>query len=166
MKYMLKDEAGLLSHLELVRFFERAFRRNNVKLVFSEGFNPHAKIRNAGAKSVGVESLCEYLEFYTVYGIDEKKLIDDIWFNGKIKVIDIYEEKLDAPKINRTIESMIYRFYDFEFIEDFSIEEFKGINSYNIEGKTLIINTIPEFSFSRFSGGMNFFRVERELVKK
>ncbi|MCK9224194.1 MAG: TIGR03936 family radical SAM-associated protein [Candidatus Muirbacterium halophilum] len=165
-KYILKDNAGLLSHLELVRFFERAFRRNGLKLAFSEGFNPHAKIRNAGAKSVGVESICEYLEFYTIDNIDEKTLINDKWFNGNIKILDIFKEKNDAPKINRQINFMIYRFSDFKINDDFQIDEFKGINSYKIEHNMLILNTISEFSFSRFSSEISFSKAERELIKK
>jgi radical SAM-linked protein len=52
-----------LSHHDLQRLFERALRRTELPLRFSEGFNPHPLIAFPTALGLGIESLDEILEF-------------------------------------------------------------------------------------------------------
>lgn len=56
------DEARFLSHLDVVKAFERAIRRAEIPIAFSEGFNPHPKMNFASALAVGVTSETEYLD--------------------------------------------------------------------------------------------------------
>jgi len=53
-------ELRLLSHLDQQRLFQRAFRRGNMPVEYSLGFNPHPKMSFALAMSVGLTSDCEY----------------------------------------------------------------------------------------------------------
>jgi radical SAM-linked protein len=50
-----------LSHLELLRAFERSFRRAQLDIVLSGGFNPRPKVSYGSALSVGVASIAEYM---------------------------------------------------------------------------------------------------------
>ena len=52
-----------ISHLDLMRVLQRAFTRAGLRLKYSEGFNPHAQLSIALPLSVGVESVCELLDF-------------------------------------------------------------------------------------------------------
>ncbi len=52
-----------ISHLDLMRVFQRAFRRAGYLLKHSQGFNPRAIVSIALPLSVGVESVCELLDF-------------------------------------------------------------------------------------------------------
>ncbi len=61
-KYGKTQEGRFLSHLDLMRTMERAFRRAGLPLAFSEGFNPHPKVSFASALAVGVTSEGEYLD--------------------------------------------------------------------------------------------------------
>ena len=61
-EYAVYNEAVFLSHLEMVRTFERAFRRAEVPIAFSEGFNPHPKLSIAAPLPVGIGGEHEYLE--------------------------------------------------------------------------------------------------------
>ncbi|MFI3313275.1 MAG: TIGR03936 family radical SAM-associated protein [Eubacteriales bacterium] len=58
-----KNSAIWLSHLDTMRLFQRAFRRANLELKHSQGFNPHAYVSVALPLSVGVESNCEILDY-------------------------------------------------------------------------------------------------------
>ncbi len=59
----LRDERlRFLSHLNQHRLFQRAFRRANLPLAYSQGFNPHPRMSFALAMSVGLISDCEYGE--------------------------------------------------------------------------------------------------------
>lgn len=51
-----------LSHLDTQKAFERTFRRAQIPLKYSEGFNPHPKIAFASALAVGVVSQGEYFD--------------------------------------------------------------------------------------------------------
>ena len=68
-KYVLKftkdGYAKYTSHLDLLRFFKRAFRKSGIALSYSQGFNPHPKLGFAQPLSLGYSSSCELLEFTT-----------------------------------------------------------------------------------------------------
>lgn len=58
-----KGDAVWISHLDLMRLFQRAFKRAGLSLTHSHGFNPRASVSIALPLSVGVESSCELLDF-------------------------------------------------------------------------------------------------------
>lgn len=55
--------AIFISHLDLMRLFQRAFKRAGLHLKHTQGFNPRPSVSIALPLSVGVESLCELLDF-------------------------------------------------------------------------------------------------------
>ena len=56
-------DAVYLSHLDLMRIFQRAFRRADILIWHSQGFSPRAYVSIALPLSVGVASRCEILDF-------------------------------------------------------------------------------------------------------
>ena len=52
-----------LSHHDLMRLFERAFRRTGLPLRMTEGYNPHPVLSFPTALGLGIESMDEILEF-------------------------------------------------------------------------------------------------------
>ncbi len=52
-----------VSHLDLMRIFQRAFKRAGLPLTHTQGFNPRPSVSIALPLSVGMESLCELLDF-------------------------------------------------------------------------------------------------------
>ena len=52
-----------ISHLDTMRLFQRAFKRSGFHLKHTQGFNPRPSVSIALPLSVGVESLCEILDF-------------------------------------------------------------------------------------------------------
>ena len=52
-----------ISHLDLMRLFQRAFKRAGLPLTHTQGFNPRPSVSIAMPLSVGVESVCELLDF-------------------------------------------------------------------------------------------------------
>ncbi len=55
--------AAYISHLDLMRLFQRAFKRAGLPLTHTKGFNPRPSVSIALPLSLGVESLCELLDF-------------------------------------------------------------------------------------------------------
>lgn len=62
-----KGSAVWISHLDLMRLFQRAFKRGGLPLTHTQGFNPRPSVSIALPLSVGVESGCELLDF-DLYG--------------------------------------------------------------------------------------------------
>ena len=52
-----------MSHLDLMRLMQRAFKRAGLPLTHTHGFNPRPSVSIALPLSVGVESVCEILDF-------------------------------------------------------------------------------------------------------
>lgn len=52
-----------ISHLDLMRLFQRAFKRANLPLKHSQGYSPRPALSIALPMSVGIESCCEILDF-------------------------------------------------------------------------------------------------------
>lgn len=57
-----EEPIRFISHLDFMRTVERALRRAQLPLAYSEGFNPHLKVSYASALAVGVTSKAEYLD--------------------------------------------------------------------------------------------------------
>ena len=57
------DNARFISHLDLMRLFQRAFKRSGLPLTHTQGFNPRPSVSIALPLSLGAESHCELLDF-------------------------------------------------------------------------------------------------------
>lgn len=56
-------EAVWMSHLDLMRVFQRAFKRAGLPLTHTQGYSPRPSVSIALPLSVGMESVCELLDF-------------------------------------------------------------------------------------------------------
>jgi len=66
--------AKYISHLDLMRTFQRAFSRAGIQIKHTEGFNPHPFVSIALPLSVGFSSQCEILEFGLVGGAEAEEV--------------------------------------------------------------------------------------------
>jgi len=58
------EEVKFISHLDIMRFWERAFRRAGMPLAYSQGFTPHPRISLAAPLAVGVTSEAELMDVW------------------------------------------------------------------------------------------------------
>ena len=84
-----------ISHLDLMRLFQRAFKRAGLPLTHTQGYNPRPSVSIALPLSVGVESGCELLDF-DLYGekIPNEEIhrrLNDALVSG-VKVLSVYDE--------------------------------------------------------------------------
>lgn len=61
-KFTKVDDLKYISHLDLMRLFQRAFRRADIPMKYSEGFNPHPQFSLATALALGISSDGEYMD--------------------------------------------------------------------------------------------------------
>lgn len=74
-----KGNMKYISHLDLVRLFQRASRRAEIAVTLSKGFSPRPKIRFKRAIKLGVESEAEEV----VFQLDSSMSADD--FKGRLE---------------------------------------------------------------------------------
>ena len=63
LRFEKSGRAVYISHLDLMRTMQRAFKRAGCALKHSEGFNPHPILSILLPLSVGVSSVCELMDF-------------------------------------------------------------------------------------------------------
>lgn len=108
-----KGNAVWISHLDLMRLFQRAFKRAGLPLTHTQGFNPRPSVSIALPLSVGVESNCELLDF----DLDGDKVANRI-VRGKlndyllpgIRVIKVYDngQKIKNLTLLDTVVTLEY----------------------------------------------------------
>ena len=91
--------AAYISHLDLMRVFQRAFKRADLPLTHTKGFNPRPSVSIAMPLSLGMESICELLDFELesapVSNEDILKRLNASLISG-VKVLRVYD---DADKL-------------------------------------------------------------------
>jgi len=75
LKFTKGPETKYISHLDLMRTFQRALRRAHIPIHYTEGFNPHPSMSFASALGIGVTSIGEYLDIVVEEEISEKDLM-------------------------------------------------------------------------------------------
>ncbi len=74
LRFSKTGRARYISHLDLMRTFQRAFLRAGIDIRHTEGFNRHAYVSIPLPLSVGFSSECEILEFGLVGGATQESL--------------------------------------------------------------------------------------------
>jgi len=75
-QYSKERSLRFLSHLDVVRLVERAFRRAGLPIQYSEGFHPHPRIAFGPPLALGLTSRAEYMDVQF-----SKPLIGDLGFH-------------------------------------------------------------------------------------
>ena len=92
-KYTKGKEVRFISHRDLMRVFQRAIRRADIPIAYSQGFNPHIKISWGQALKVGKASDGEYAELHLEKHINPNELRERL--NQQLpKGIEILEANL------------------------------------------------------------------------
>ena len=105
-----------ISHLDLMRLFQRAFKRAGLPLTHTQGYNPRPSVSIALPLSVGVESRCELLDFELE---GERVPMDQIRdrLNAAlvegVRVLDVYEDGRKLKEL-RCLHCQVRLCYDRE----------------------------------------------------
>ncbi len=89
-----KGTAVWISHLDLMRLFQRAFKRAGLQLTHTQGYNPRPSVSIALPLSVGTQSGCELLDFDldgdAVPTEEIRERLNRVLVDG-IRVLEVYE---------------------------------------------------------------------------
>ena len=105
--------AVYISHLDLMRLFQRSFKRAGLALTHTKGFNPRPSVSIALPLSLGVESRCELLDFELEGDKVANRIVrgklNDYLVPG-IRVIKVYDnmQKIKHLALLDTVVTMEY----------------------------------------------------------
>ena len=137
---LLFEKAGraqYISHLDLMRTFQRVFIRAGIRLRHTEGFNPHPYMSFALPLPVGVESLCELAD------ID---LLEDLPLDALPALLN-----RKMPEGLRAVRAYIPE------------TKFTGIASVSVAGRLIYDNRIPAGTPERLN---ELFEAKELLITK
>ncbi|WFR60081.1 TIGR03936 family radical SAM-associated protein [Anaerocolumna sp. AGMB13025] len=90
MKFTKSGPLKFIGHLDVMRYFQKAFRRADIDVEYSKGFSPHQLMSFAAPLGVGLTSDGEYLDVSLLSCEAPKVMIDKIneAMNDFIQVVD------------------------------------------------------------------------------
>lgn len=124
-KYSKTGNLKYISHLDVLRFIQRAVKRAGIPAKYSEGFNPHMKTSFGFPLSLGNESVGEYFDLELIEEIEPKEFVK------RMNNVLPKEMKILAAEYANTDESIMSRCRYVEYIinvefESLDIDELKA----------------------------------------
>jgi radical SAM-linked protein len=103
-------EMSLLSHLDMMRLFDRAVRRAAIPITFTGGFHPTPRISPANALSLGVSSSGEIVDFELTQTMDVEEFRAKLTAQlpPNIPIYDVTEVNPQSPAATQILEKAEY----------------------------------------------------------
>lgn len=105
-----QGEMRLVSHLDLVRLFDRVVRRASIPIAFTNGFHPGPRISLANALSLGMTSNSEIVDFELTQRMDLNEFRDRLISNlpANLPIYRVEEIDLKSPATTHLLEKAEY----------------------------------------------------------
>ena len=111
LKYGRGADVRYVSHLDMLKLFDRASRRAELPVAFSSGFNPHPQFVFGMPLPVGVTSEAEYVDVELTVKVDEGELVKRL-NTAFPPSVTVFEAKLlprGAANIMKSVVASEYR---------------------------------------------------------
>ena len=109
--FVKEAQAAYISHLDLMRTFQRCFPRTELDIRHTQGYHPHPILSIVLPLPVGQSSDCELLDFEVTQDTDGSGIADKLKTGRPtgIRVLDCYEARrpvreLDSLRADVTLE--------------------------------------------------------------
>lgn len=110
-RFKRESEIKFISHLDIIRLWQRAFRRAGISLAYSEGFNPHPRISLAAPLALGVTSEAELMDIFVASGVSPHNLEAAVscQLPSGISIREVYLIATTLPSLQARIRYAEYR---------------------------------------------------------
>ena len=108
--FQKNKEISYTSHLDVQRTLQRAFRRANLPLAYSKGFNPHPKLSFATALATGYTSDGEWFEVELDRPIEPQAFIERVnpALPDGMRVVEAFEADDSINTLSKLIRAARY----------------------------------------------------------
>jgi radical SAM-linked protein len=104
------EEMKYITHLDLMRFWERALRRAGLPVAYSEGFTPHPQISLAAPLPVGTTSDAELMDVFLTERVAPREFLAQAGAQvpAGIRVVSAEEVGLALPSVQADVRFAEY----------------------------------------------------------
>jgi radical SAM-linked protein len=109
-RYAKRDKIRFVSAIDLGRLWERALRRADLPIAYSEGFSPHPKVSFPDALPLGYASTGEYVEltFAAPIALQTGMQALNAAFPTGLEVLDAHAVADGAPKLAKGLRASLW----------------------------------------------------------
>ena len=121
-----------IGHLDIMRFFQKAMKRANIDIAYSEGYNPHQKMSFASPIGLGLTSCGEYLDIEINSFVPSDEAIDalnQVMVEG-ISVTQFSYLPDHAVNAMSSIQAAEYHVYEKEKSDNLIFSSLETLNSF------------------------------------
>ena len=122
-----------IGHLDMMRFFQKAIRRAEIDIKYSEGFSPHQIMSFAAPLGVGIESCGEYMDI-EVLSMDSTEDMKQALNRVMVEGVEVLSVSVLPDTVRNAMASVSAASYRLKMKEgDFPINDLKGklLDFYN-----------------------------------
>ena len=104
------DDLQYVTHLDMMRLWERALRRAGIPVAYSEGFSPHPQIALAAPLAVGVTSECELMDVFLEETLTPRAFIERTapQLPPALAIVDVREAGMALPSLQADVRAAEY----------------------------------------------------------
>lgn len=122
-KFAKEGAMKFIGHLDIMRYFQKAVKRANLDVAFSEGFSPHMIMSFASPLGVGITSTGEYFDMElksATTSSDMVKRLNDAMAEG-MKILSI--RQVEDGKASKAMSLVVAADYRLKFRETAKLPE-------------------------------------------
>ena len=110
-RFSRRQEVKFISHIDIMRLWQRALNRAGISLAYSEGFNPHPRISLAAPLAVGVTSEAELMDIMLTKPASPHFFADSIsqQLPPGIEILQVHPIDLTLPSLQSQVRYAEYR---------------------------------------------------------
>ncbi len=104
------QEIKFISHLDIMRLWQRALHRAGISLAYSEGFSPHPRISLAAPLAVGVTSDVELMDVFCTKWISSHGFTTTLSqeLPPGIEILQVYQAAITLPSLQSQVRYVEY----------------------------------------------------------
>ncbi|MCL0091720.1 TIGR03936 family radical SAM-associated protein [Dehalococcoidales bacterium] len=105
------EEIKFISHLDIIRLWQRALHRAGIPLAYSEGFSPHPRISLAAPLPVGVTSEAELMDIICTRWVSPHFFTSAVsqQLPAGVKIIKVQQIGLNQPSLQSQVGFAEYK---------------------------------------------------------
>jgi radical SAM-linked protein len=95
------EELKFISHLDMMRLWQRALRRAEIPLAYSQGFSPHPRISLAVPLAVGITSQAELMDIFCTKWVSPHFFTAAVsqQLSPGVNILQVYQIPLAMPSL-------------------------------------------------------------------
>ena len=99
------EEIKFISHLDIMRLWQRALHRAGIPLAYTEGFNPHPRISLAAPLAVGITSQAELMDTFCTKWVSPHFFTDAVGqqLPPGIEILQVYSVAPTMPSLQSQV---------------------------------------------------------------